>query len=317
MDDYFPLPPFSDQAHSRTDVLRELTLLLRDESKEDQIEVLAVVASLSLLLNGSREMIWDELIAALLEEEEMKERGEMNKITRRISKLLQASIRMNLYIQYEDLVEQVAWITFRIGYLHPSLCTRCFTPFIQSILETARKPFTRESICTLLFDHLQLVYPCTSSEDLFLPPTIHHGKVLALRILSGMGDVLFARLVDLLQLFKRDYLSKGEYIQLIEHITRNKMLDMNLVIDFYKRIYELARRLESNLTGNAHLKSSPSGISKQRILIILSSFFPTNTAMANYIFEELCNKEEKGIRMQAFADYLFCVYTTMNEVSTF
>lgn len=64
--------------------------------------MLAVIAALSLLLNGSREMIWDELIAALLE------KGEMDKITLHISKLLQAMIRMNLYIQYEYLVESIA-----------------------------------------------------------------------------------------------------------------------------------------------------------------------------------------------------------------
>lgn len=182
---------------------------------------------------------------------------------------------------------------------------RCFNPFIQSILEETEQPLSKNSVCTLLFDYLDLVHPCSANESLYNAPIVHHGQVLALRILSGLGDILFSHLKEFIRTYTRPYLSKGDYIQFMEYITRNKALDIALLIDFYKRLYDTIQTLEVN----------PCGISKCSLLLAMSSFFPVNSSIARIVFEELQKEEEEtGVSLRTLTKYFTLVFTVINEV---
>ena len=149
------------------------------------------------------------------------------------------------------------------------------------------------------------MHPCSANESLYNAPIVHHDHVLALRMLSGLGNVLFSHLKEFIQMYTRPYLSKGDYIQFMEYITRNKALDMALMIDFYKRLYDTIQTLESN----------PRGISKCSLLLSMSSFFPVNTSIARIVFEQLQQEEEEtGVSLAALTRYFALVFTVINEV---
>ena len=60
MDNHFPLPPLSNLKAERTKLLDEYCALFTDE--ENQINVLAMKASFSSLLNESRDVLWNQVI---------------------------------------------------------------------------------------------------------------------------------------------------------------------------------------------------------------------------------------------------------------
>ena len=93
MDDYFPLPPFSPFASQRVTVFKELTSILQSNSDDLRMEIGTVLAAFSILLNGKREVIWEELIEGL------EKYGKPDEWKARVSQIFQGCIRMTLYIQ--------------------------------------------------------------------------------------------------------------------------------------------------------------------------------------------------------------------------
>ena len=93
MNDCFPLPPFSPLVSQRAIVIKELVSVLQKNSDEMHMEVGTVLAALSILLNGKREVIWKELMEGL------EKYNKQEEWKARITQAFQGCIRMTLYIQ--------------------------------------------------------------------------------------------------------------------------------------------------------------------------------------------------------------------------
>ena len=93
MNDYFPLPPFSPFASQRVAVLRDLTSVFQDNSNGMNMEIGMILAAISILLNGKREAIWNELM------EELNNYSKQEEWKTRVTQIFQGCIRMTLYIQ--------------------------------------------------------------------------------------------------------------------------------------------------------------------------------------------------------------------------
>ena len=69
-----------------------------------------------------------------------------------------------------------------------------------------------ETVRDLLCENLRMVLPLSFDARLIERPVLLHGMVLALRILAGLGDVLFSRFFQFVMSFDREVLSKGDYV---------------------------------------------------------------------------------------------------------
>lgn len=150
-----------------------------------------------------------------------------------------------------------------------------------------------------------MVLPLSFDSRLIERPVLLHGMVLALRIIAGLGDILFTRFFQFVLSFDREVLSKGDYVQVIEYLTRGKSLDMQLVLDIYGRIYNTAQRLSKN----------PLGIHRNTLLSLMSAFYPNNSTMASLLYDRMSNG--MGFGFDVFVEYLCNVFTILNEVVFF
>lgn len=89
LQDFYPLPPFSMLEPQRKGVFQNLVELLHEDDDTMQIEV--IMSAFSVILNGPREDIWNELLTTLSKDDVI----EPNKI----NLLFTALIKMTLFVQ--------------------------------------------------------------------------------------------------------------------------------------------------------------------------------------------------------------------------
>ena len=89
LQDFYPLPPFSVLETQRKLVFQDLVELLCEDGDTMKIEV--IMSAFSVILNGPREDIWNELLIALSKESIIE--------PNQIRLLFTALIKMTLFVQ--------------------------------------------------------------------------------------------------------------------------------------------------------------------------------------------------------------------------
>ena len=111
------------------------------------------------------------------------------------------------------------------------------------------QPITRCSVLHLFYEYSKLILPVSYFPHLTTSPVIYYNALMNLRYLSGLGDLLFTRLVEMIDSYKHAVLSQRDYCHLIESIYANKPLDLENVNEIFMRIYSCGQSLGKNYLG--------------------------------------------------------------------
>lgn len=286
MNNFFPLPPLSPLGAQRNRLFQELTPLL---VQNNVMNKKALLAAFSILLNEYRDAIW-EALSSSLEENRFIHHDQVVEVFR-------AFLVMTLYVQSDS----VAGMMDRVGTYDPQLLV-CFNPYLETIRTEIPSPCTVEDVQSLMENHFRMVLPITHNPCLLQPPVIHRGQLLALRILAGLGNLLFSQLSSYVLAIDHPLLSKGDFVQIMESILRGKALEPSHVQDIYDRIYQTAQRIAPN----------PRGISQSALLYMFAAFYPCDEFTASILYDYMA--DEEGVGVETFTDYLVHFYAILQEV---
>ena len=182
---------------------------------------------------------------------------------------------------------------------------KCFGPVLDCICHDLPSPCSVNAVREVLYNNLELILPSSYQPHLADRPVLLSTAILNLRVLAGLANTLFTHLNDMINTFPST-LSKGDFVRFIETVAASKPLTPQIVDDIYFRLYKCA----------AKLVPQKYGISRNSLLLLLSAFYPKNTAMAGLLFPNLA--VESLLPYEQLVMYLTHVYTALNEVkSTF
>lgn len=286
MNDFFPLPPLSPLAPQRSCLFKELTPLL----VKNDINMKAILGAFSTLLNEPRDAIWKALPSRI------EENGVIH--PDQVVEVFRAFLVMTLYIQSEF----DTGLMDRIGSYDPQLLV-CFDPFLESLRMEVPSLCTSEDLQSLMEDHFLMILPVTHNPSLLQPPVIHRGELLALRILSGLGNLLFSQLASYILAFDRRRLTKGDIVQIMESILRGKALEPSYVQDIYDRIYRTAQRIDPN----------PRGVSQSALLYMFAALYRCDELTASILYTYMAD-EKTGVGTEILTEFLIYFYSILQEV---
>lgn len=180
---------------------------------------------------------------------------------------------------------------------------KCFAPVLDCICSDLPSLCPIATVREVLYSNLELVLPSSYQPRLADCPVLLATAVLNLRVLAGLANTLFTHLHSMLASFAPT-LTKGDYVRFIEMMAASKPLAPQLVYDIYARLYRCAEAL----------MQQKGGISRDSLLLLLSAFYPKNTAMAGLLFSHLT--DQTLLPYSQLVLYLKHVYTALNEVKS-
>ena len=189
-------------------------------------------------------------------------------------------------------------INFRVDS-YPSEILNCFDNVIENILSGLPQSITSRSVLRLFYQYSKLILPVSYFPHLTISPVIYYNALMNLRYLSGLGDLLFTRLVEMIDSYKHPVLSQRDYCHLIESIYANKPLDLENVNEIFMRIYSCGQTLGKNYLG----------IYSDTLVFMLSAFYPYNKAVGLQVIK----RWNEPISWKMVKHFLECVYCVLNE----
>lgn len=128
---------------------------------------------------------------------------------------------------------------------------------------------------------------------------IYFNVMMNLRYMSGIGDILFTRLVEFIDHFNHSVLTQSDFISFIERVSSNKPIDLQNVNEIFSRIYACCQSLRPNCLG----------VDSNTLISMLSALYPNNTAVGLRI----CERWHGPIAYSTLKDFLACVYCVLDE----
>lgn len=186
----------------------------------------------------------------------------------------------------------------RIDSYSPKLLAFYEKP-INNIIASLPQPLSTASIRQVLYDHYPLFLPVSYFPYLTIRPVIYFNAMMNLRYLSGIGDILFTRLVEFIDLYKHSVLTQSDFIHLIERVSGNKPVDLRNVNEIFSRIYACCQSLQPNCLG----------VDSNTLISMLSALYPNNTAVGLRI----CERWKGPIVYSTLKTFLECVYCVLDE----
>lgn len=120
-----------------------------------------------------------------------------------------------------------------------------------------------------------------------------------IRYLSGIGDILFTRLVEIIDNYKHSVLTQSDFINLIEQVSNNKPIDLKNVNEIFCRIYACCQLLKEDCLG----------VDSNTFISMLSALYPNNTAVGM----QICKRWHDPISYSTLKNFLKCVYCVLDE----